>query len=154
MDKLIVDIRKIRGLGNLISQKSSSDFNCYYSTLSEDTSTIDEETVQVFKLEYGISLLITDLMNNLNTNLIKNMTYAHGEWEYETIHTDNISTRHDLNGVVYNLRYENGAVKFETFNFLTDSAYLPEEDTPLLSQAVTSISINHGIITFDVVGEI
>ncbi|WP_305554637.1 Ig-like domain repeat protein [Methanobrevibacter sp. V74] len=50
MDKLIVDVKKIRGLGNIVSPKSFSDFIGYQSIISESEETVGLVTSQVFNV--------------------------------------------------------------------------------------------------------
>ncbi|SEK59249.1 hypothetical protein SAMN05216439_1182 [Methanobrevibacter gottschalkii] len=61
MDKLIVDVGKIRGLGNIVPPKSPSDFDLLASTITSSIEVINQENVNVFSLNYlnGSRLIIT-----------------------------------------------------------------------------------------------
>lgn len=67
MDKLIVDVGKIRGLGNIVSPKSSSDFEIRSSKITSSNEIINQENTQVFLLNY----LNGSKLNMVNNNWIE-----------------------------------------------------------------------------------
>lgn len=52
VEKITVQPRKIRGLGDIVSPKSTSDFETYLSTISSATETVDNKESTVFTMEY------------------------------------------------------------------------------------------------------
>lgn len=52
MDKTVVNLQKVRGLGNIVIPKSLSDFENYESSLINDSSVIGGINMPVFELDY------------------------------------------------------------------------------------------------------
>lgn len=57
-EKIIVTPSEVRGLGNVVFPKSSSDFNEYLSKVTSDSEEIDGITKTVYTLEYDSTTLL------------------------------------------------------------------------------------------------
>lgn len=68
MDKLIVDATKIRGLGNILSTKSSSDFILKKSSITTSVAEINNLDTEIFSLTYN------DLEPEISTVSLENNT--------------------------------------------------------------------------------
>ena len=53
LDKIIVQPENVRGLGDVLSPKSASDFEEYLSTLTSSTDTVNGASMTVYSLEYN-----------------------------------------------------------------------------------------------------
>ncbi|WP_405296349.1 hypothetical protein [Methanobrevibacter sp.] len=59
-DKIIVTPESVRGLGNIVIPKSSSDFENYNSVISSDTEEVNGTEMTVYTLDYdGRTVLLT-----------------------------------------------------------------------------------------------
>ena len=60
VEKITITPTEVRGLGNILSPKNSSDFSPYISHINQTTDTINGVTTTVYELTYGTtSLLLT-----------------------------------------------------------------------------------------------
>lgn len=62
MDNIIVPFKNVRGLGNIVAPKSSTDFEPYLCDISTGSETIDGITTSVQVLEYnpeGVIITVT-----------------------------------------------------------------------------------------------
>ena len=60
VEKITITPTEVRGLGNILSPKNSSDFSQYISHINQTTDTINGVTTTVYELTYGTtSLLLT-----------------------------------------------------------------------------------------------
>ena len=72
VEKITITPQEVRGLGDIISPKTLSDFNKQYSTLTETTDTVHGVTTTIYDLENTTKFFDAGITGNKNTNwLIK-----------------------------------------------------------------------------------
>lgn len=64
MDRITVQPTEVRGLGDILSPKSSSDFEEYLSTLSSGTDTVNGASMTVYTLAYASNVASVSLTSN------------------------------------------------------------------------------------------
>ena len=68
MEKITITPNMVRGLGDIISPKTLSDFNKQYSTLTTTTDTVHGVTTTIYDLDSTILFSDKGTTNNKNTN--------------------------------------------------------------------------------------
>ena len=64
MEKIIVNPLEIRGLGDIISPKSRSDFNKYNSKITESTDVVDGQEMPVYSMVYFLVNMVLTVTKN------------------------------------------------------------------------------------------
>jgi protocatechuate 3,4-dioxygenase beta subunit len=60
LEKIIVDFKEVRGLGNIISPKALSDFETYHSNVTDGTDVVAGASSTVYHMVYfGESIVVT-----------------------------------------------------------------------------------------------
>ena len=65
MDKIIVPFEDIRGLGDIVTPKSLSDFQEYFSVISTDTEEIDGILTTVYTMDYSGSIFLLQVSKSI-----------------------------------------------------------------------------------------
>ena len=64
MDRITVQPREVRGLGDILSPKSASDFEEYLGTLTSSTDTVNGASMTVYTLAYASNVASVSLTSN------------------------------------------------------------------------------------------
>ena len=68
VEKIIINPNKVRGYGNIINQHSTADYTNYACTLTEETDTINGQTMPVYEMEDTILFWDKAVTGMKNTN--------------------------------------------------------------------------------------
>lgn len=154
----------IMGCGNVIIENTVEPF---YFTLAHSK----ELELQSLKLKYNQDIHMITIDKWINNNitrpmqvivreideyhynirslLIKNLVFENEEISYETVRVgDDLSK---LDGVIYDLEYSNGEIKYKEFEYVDDN--LSPTDVDNLRNAITSLTYDNGKIKYTVLGD-
>lgn len=153
MEKFIVYPGEVRGGGNITSNALADDILKNGCDLDDDTAIIDGVLRQIYIL-YGSSdsFTVSEIMSIIGGNLIKNLHVDGTGIYYDLVSTSSITSMTQLNGIIYNLQYSNGAITFDTWESTNTNLHM--EDLYTLETAVQSLSYTDYEIDYNVVGEI
>jgi len=147
--------RSIRGGGNVLPTKTARDFIKNNCRLALSTVTVHDVSMTAFQITPAEEHSASEILNIIPAStFIKNLAFGSNKITYDSVAKSSMSTVSDLNGIVYNIRYTNNAILFDTFS--SSGASLTDSDLDKLEQALTSISYDSSSyeIRYDVVGEI
>jgi len=153
LEKFIVYPEEIRGGGNITSNILAKDIWKNGCDLDDSTEIINGVTRPIYTL-FGVSdnFTISEIMNSIGGNFIKNLRVTGDSIYYDTIATSSISSMSQLNGIIYNLEYSNGAITFDVWDSTNTNFHM--EDLYLLETAVQSLTYTNYEIDYTTVGEI
>ena len=152
MDKISVYPESIRGGGDILPKHAQNDFTKSKCVLYGNDEVVDGITRRLFRLESivdsGTGAALKNFLSGINvTQLIKNLTYSNGVISYSTLYVADITALTDLEGVIYNLRYVNGNIAYDSFTNTSSYTSLTEEIMNALYTAVMTLTYtNHEII--------
>lgn len=144
MERISINPREVRCLGNIVDPKNASDFQ---GNVSGTTEVINGQNMNVFSCLPGIG----DYFNHIGvTRLVKTLTCSGDVISYTTMDVSLDMVVSDLVGCVKNLRFENEVIKYDTFTSSSngDNNVLSNSDISNLSGVVTSLSLSGDTIVF------
>lgn len=145
----------IRGGGNVLPAKTAADFVKNNCRLALSTVTVHDVSMTSFQITPAEEHSASEILNAIPAStFIKNLAFGSNKITYDSVAKSSMSSVSDLNGVIYNIRYSNNAILFDTFS--SSGASLTDSDIDKLEQALTSISYDSTSyeIKYDVVGDI
>lgn len=153
MDKIGVYPTSVRGGGNILSRRVQNEFNLSKCVLYGSDEVVDGVERRLFRLQSivdgGTGSALKGLLTDLGvTQLIKNLTYSSNIISYSTLAVADITALTDLEGVIYDLKYENGIIKFDSFTNTSSLSSLTEEVMNALYSAVMTLTYSDKNIQF------
>ena len=153
MDKITVYPEQIRGGGDILSKYAQDDFLKSKCVLYGNDETVDGVQRRLFRLESiidgGTGDALKAMLTGLGvTQLIKNVTYTGNVISYSTLSVSNITALTDLEGVIYNLRYVDNKISFDSFTDTSSYTSLTEEIMEALYTAVMTLSYSNNIVSY------
>ena len=153
MKKISVYPEQIRGGGNILPKHAQDEFLKSKCVLYSNDEVVDGVERRLFRLESivdgGTGAALKAMLTGLGvTQLIKNVTYSSNVISYSTLSVANITALTDLEGVIYNLRYANNKISFDSFTNTSSLTSLTEEVMEALYTAVMTLSYSNNIISF------
>lgn len=138
---------------NIGNQLSIQDMDLVYddttNTVEDGTFANNNQTNEIYVIGGSLGLPPYVPPPAEFPDLIKNLTYSNHVISYDQVIIDDYS---DLNDVIYDLKYENGAITYKVFELSGDE--LTPEEWEILQTAVTEIAYNNKKIEYNVVGVI
>ena len=120
VEKIIINPEEVRGLGNIMSPHSSSDYEVYMSSITSGTDTVNGQTMTVYELEDTILFYDTGVQGTKNT-----------DWEN---YSNRLSITVDSTGTLVSKGSSNGFYYADNGSTFTD--YIAEFDVVSCSAAL------------------
>lgn len=120
VEKIIINPEEVRGLGNIMSPHSSSDYEVYMSSITTGTDTVNGQTMTVYELEDTIIFYDSGVQGTKNT-----------DWEN---YSNRLSITVDSTGTLVSKGSSNGFYYADNGSTFTD--YIAEFDVVSCSAAL------------------
>ncbi|MBQ6345013.1 MAG: hypothetical protein IJI96_02760 [Methanobrevibacter sp.] len=159
MEYVVVNCKRVRGLGNVLSPSNSDEYLTHFCSIKSGIQTIESFNHNVFTLHSYFESIGYYLLNVLGiSQLVKNLRYNADSMaiSYDLLEIRDTMTMRDMVGVTKNIRVEGDVIKYDTYSTSSDlnRTIFNMSDLQNLLNCLTGLSVDGDIVKYTEITEV